>query len=217
MHVRTKTQASARRTPGRPRQSAVELIDGELLEGALQEFLKSGYGGASVTSIVKALGISKTTLYSRYASKEDLFRAIVDRQIERLSAAAVLEKKGSLLEIGMGLRAYANRTLEISLTGELREVNLLIYGESRRFPELGTAAAQRTELGVAQIAKFIDQCAQRDKIPVRDPRAVAEAFIFMLRGWYVNVLLTDQVVSAAVREAWVEKAVHTLLSGRQGW
>jgi AcrR family transcriptional regulator len=217
MPVLTKTQASARRTPGRPRQSAVELIDSELLEGALQEFLRSGYGGASVTSIVKALGISKTTLYSRYSSKEALFRAIVERQIERLSAGAVLEDKGNLLEIGMGLRAYANRTLEISLTGELREVNLLIYSESRRFPELGAAAAQRTELGVVQIAKFIGQCAQRDRIPVRDPRAVAEAFIFMLRGWYVNVLLTDEAVSAAVREAWVEKAVHTLLSGRPGW
>lgn len=211
-----EAQAATRRTRGRPRQDEVGLIDGELLQGALNEFLKTGYGGTSMRQIVAALGVSKTTIYSRYPSKEALFRAIITRQIERLASNTALHEE-DWPEIGIALRSYANRTLEISLSGELREVNRLIYSESQRFPELGVAAAERTELGITQIADFIDNCADRDGVPVRNTRGVAEAFIFMLRGWYVNVLLTNKPVSAAHREAWVERAVHALVSSRADW
>lgn len=217
MHGSQDAVVSTRRSRGRPKQSDVELIDSELLDGALREFLKTGYGGTSIRQIVGALGISKTTLYSRYPSKEALFNAIVARQIERLSANTALQVDGDWLEIGIGLRSYANRTLEISLEGDLRAVNLLIYSEAPRFPELGAAAADRSRQGIAQITEFIAQCSERDGVRVRDPQAIAEAFIFMLRGWYVNVLLTSQPVSAAMREAWVEKAVHALVGGRAGW
>ncbi len=210
------TQISARRSRGRPRQDSIDLIEAELLQGALNEFLKTGYGGTSVRQIVNALGMSKTTLYSRYPSKEALFRAIVTRQVERLAANAMLED-GDWPDVGIALRTYANRTLEISLEGELREVNRLIYSESQRFPELGIAAADRTEVGIQQITTFIQKCADRDRIPIRNARGVAEAFIFMLRGWYVNILLTNQPVSAAHREAWVERAVLALISGRAEW
>jgi TetR/AcrR family transcriptional repressor of mexJK operon len=209
-------QVATRRSRGRPRHDMVELIESELLEGALNEFLKTGYGGTSVRQIVQALGISKTTLYSRYPSKEVLFRAIITRQIERLAAITALQD-GEWPEIGIALRNYANRTLEISLNGELREVNRLIYSESQRFPELGVAAAERTELGITQIADFVEICANRDGLQIRNARGVAEAFIFMLRGWYVNVLLTDRPVSSAHREAWVERAVHVLVSSRADW
>lgn len=216
MNTSSETMAK-KRTRGRPRQGEVEIIDTKLLEGALQEFIKTGYGGTAMSQIVRALGISKTTLYSRFASKEALFEAIITRQVDRLSGATALQVDGAWLELGMGLRAYANRTLEVSLEGELRQVNLLIYSEAHRFPELGKAAAERSQQGIEQISEFIIRCAERDQVSVRDPVGVAEAFIFMLRGWYVNVLLTDQPVRAAVREAWVERAVAVLLSDRSNW
>ena len=120
-------------------------------------------------------------------------------------------------ELGMALRSYANRTLEISLEGELRAVNRLIYSESSRFPELGVAAAERTELGIAQISGFIERCSARNGCAARNSRGAAEAFIFMLRGWYVNVLLTNRPVNVADREAWVERSVRALLDGQTGW
>lgn len=206
----------AKRTRGRPSPDQQEAIESELLDGALREFVKSGYGGTSINKIVKALGISKTTVYARYPTKEALFRAIVLRQIDRLAAGSALSIDGTLLELGMGLRAYGNRTLEISL-GELREVNRLINAEAQRFPELGAAAAEHAQIGVRQIAEFIIQCAERDGVPVRNPYAIAEAFIFMNRGWYMDALLTGRDVTPAERERWVENAVHTLMADRASW
>jgi TetR/AcrR family transcriptional regulator, mexJK operon transcriptional repressor len=217
MHAAQAATPIARRSRGRPRQGEGETIESELLEGAMREFLKHGYGGTSMAQIVKSLGISKTTLYSRYPSKNELFRAIMSQHIERLSARTALQTNGHWLELGMGLRAYANRSLEISLAGDVREVNRLIYSESGRFPELGAAAAERTEIGITQIAEFIADCGERDGIPARDPRGVAEAFIFMLRGWYADVLLNNIPVDHSARETWVEKAVHAIVNGREDW
>ena len=211
------TQPTGRRSRGRPRAGEAELIDSELLDGAFRVFVANGYGGTSMSQIVRMLGISKTTLYSRYPSKAELFRAIIAGQTERLSASTALQVDGAWLSLEMGLRAYANRSLEVSLTGELLEVNRLIHSEAVRFPELGEAAAERMRAGIRQISSFVSSCAERDDIPCRDPDGIAEVFIAMMRGWYDNVMLSNRHVSAAARETWVERAVHALVSARRDW
>ena len=99
--------------------------------------------GGSVT-IVSAAGISKNTMYSRFSSKDDLFRALIGRQIERVAETRPLGSPEAVYDLEQGLKNYANRTLEVSLEREFIEVNRLIYSEARRFPELGAAAARRT-------------------------------------------------------------------------
>lgn len=206
-----------RRTRGRPKQEDIGAIETALLEVALAEFLAHGYGAASVTRIVRTAGISKTTIYSRFDSKETLFRAIMDRQIERLSAESSLRGTSRPLDLEAGLSAYADRTLTISLEGDLLQVNRLIYSESSRFPELGAAAAERNEIGIQQVAAFIVECAEADGIRCRRPRDVAEAFMFMLRGWYLTVMLTGRDVPAKDRRRWVQQAVRILLASRADW
>jgi AcrR family transcriptional regulator len=212
-----QTKVPARRTRGRPRSGNVELIDSAVLKAALEAFLRHGYGGTSLTQIVKSLGISKTTLYARYASKAALFQAIMSAQIEGFSAATVLHPGGAGLSLEEGLRAYAIRTLEISFEGDLLQVNRLIFSESHRFPELGLAAAARAEFGIRQIASFIAECVVRDAIPCRDPAGIATAFIFLLRGWYVHVMLTNEPVSKHAIARFANQAVHALVSGRAAW
>ncbi|MBW8753599.1 MAG: TetR/AcrR family transcriptional regulator [Sphingomonadales bacterium] len=206
-----------RRSRGRPKLEDVAQIESRLLDVALQEFLAHGYGGTSLSQVVKAAGISKTTLYARFAAKEDLFRAALRRQIESLAANAALRAAKGPPDLVRGLTAYGNRTLEISLEGDLLQVNRLIYSESGRFPEVGLAAAERSQQGVADVAEFVALCAEADGIACRDPRAVAVAFISMLRGWYVDMLLTNRTVSVRDRQGWVDTAVRVLLAGRSDW
>lgn len=205
------------RSAGRPKLEDVAAIERSLLSVALKEFIAHGYGGSSLTKIVKAAGVSKTTLYSRFESKEQLFRAIMQEEIKRLDAATVLKSQGKRPDLVEGLNAYANHMLELNLQGDLLAVNRLISSESHRFPELASASAERAELGINRISSFIMECAKADRIPCKDPTAVAEAFIFMLRGWHMNAMTTNLKTSAAQREKWVARAVHTLLSARADW
>jgi TetR/AcrR family transcriptional repressor of mexJK operon len=210
-------RATARRSKGRPRLEDVRAIEKRLLAIALEEFQKHGYGGASVNAIAAAAGASKTTLYSRYPDKASLFRAIMHAQIEQLAGDPVPGISNTQPQLAAGLRAYANHMLDLSFKGELLEINRLVYSESQRFPELGAAAAERGRLGIEQIANFIERCAGRDGIPCRDPESVAEVFIFMIRGWYINVMLTNLPVPSLEREKWVRRAVQVLVAGRKDW
>jgi TetR/AcrR family transcriptional regulator, mexJK operon transcriptional repressor len=208
--------APGRRSRGRPRSGKAEMIESELLEGAFRAFLRNGYAGTSLSQIVKSLGISKTTLYSRYPSKPELFQAIITRQTEGISAGTVLVG-GAPLALDEGLRVYATSMMELSLEGDLLQINRLIYSESHRFPELGIAAANRSEHGILVVSRFIAECAVRDAIPCRDAAGIAAAFIFMLRGWYVNVMLTNEPVSKAAIRRFAEQAVRVLIAGRAEW
>lgn len=211
------TKSAGGRSAGRPKLEDVAAIERTLLSVALKEFIAHGYGGSSLTKIVKAAGVSKTTLYSRFESKEQLFHAIMREEIKRLDAATVLKSQGKRPHLEEGLKAYANHMLELNLQGDLLAVNRLISSESHRFPELAAASAERAELGITRISTFILECAKADGISCKDPAAVAEAFIFMLRGWHVNAMTTNRKPSTAQREKWVARAVHTLISARADW
>lgn len=211
--TRYKKPSVVRRPPGRPKLEDVAEIESRLLRAALDEFLKCGYAGASIRSIANAAELSRTTLLSRYPSKEDLFGAIMTRQVERMDAITSLRSPNGRVDLRQGLEAYANRALEFSLEGDLLDVNRLICSESHRFPELGEGAGRSTQLGIDQIAAFIRQCIDTDGIDCPDPTGLAESFILMVRGWYLNVMITNRAVSVTERKRWVERAVGSLIRG----
>lgn len=211
------TKKPVRRSRGRPKLEQVADIERLLLDVALEEFLEHGYGGASVSRMVRKAGISKTTVYSRFSSKEEIFHAIIERQIERLSPAELLITKSGPLGLEEGLRRYADHMLNVSMETELMGVNRLMYSESHRFPELGAAAAMRTRLGIKRIAEFIRNCAAEDNRSCRDPESVAEVFILAIRGWYIDVMLTNRKVTPKQRKQWVDRAINVLLSPCEQW
>jgi len=207
---------AAPRSRGRPRLADVAAIDNQLLAAALTEFVRCGFGGASMRGISKAANVSRTTLFARYSSKEDLFRAIMTQQVARMAAASTLPADGAP-DLAAGLIAYGNRALGYSLEGELLEINRLITSTAGQFPEVAAAAAEATGIGIAQIAAFIARCGEADGLPCRDPQVPAECFILLLRGWHGRVMLGGVVASAQERERWVEAMVRTLIAGRAAW
>ena len=51
----------------------------EILDAAQRVFARNGYRGSSVAQIIKESGLSAGAIYSYFPSKEDLFRAVVDK------------------------------------------------------------------------------------------------------------------------------------------
>lgn len=216
--IKTKRPSRQNGRPrGRPRSEDSAQIESKLLEAGLKEFLEYGYGDAAMDRIAKAAGGSKTTLYSRYPSKEDLFRAIMFRQVEHAHPEAALKSGATSLDLEQGLKSYANRMLEHSLHKDMIGINRLLQSEAWRFPELAAAAREKTSLGIRRISDFITQRADEEGIPCSKPEVVAETFIFLIRGWYTHLLMVNQEVSEPDRKAWVAQAVNTLLQSRRDW
>lgn len=51
----------------------------EILDAAQRVFAHGGYRGSSMADVIKASGLSAGAIYSYFAGKEELFRAVVDR------------------------------------------------------------------------------------------------------------------------------------------
>ena len=202
---------------GRPNAKNAAALERKLLDVALTEFLQHGYRGASMTRIVQHANISKTTLYSRYPSKAELFRAMLNEQIERSKPSRSLDPGLGPLSLEEGLIKYADDMLKFALKKELRGVERLLCSESHHFPELGDAAHDRNQLGVRRIATFIAECAKRDDISCENAHSVAEKFIALIRGWFIDVIVTNRSVTGKERKAWVQGAVRTLIEGRVSW
>jgi AcrR family transcriptional regulator len=103
---------------GRPRDRA---IDGAVLDAAEQLLARRGYRAMSIDRVAAAAGVSKPTLYRRYASKEELVAATIDRlrpPLPKTSARAVMPDLVALIETGRqwvdrhGLRIVAAVLLE---------------------------------------------------------------------------------------------------------
>ena len=69
-----ETSRQEDRKPGRPRDPSA---DRAILQAALKLLTDQGYAGMSVERVASEAGVGKTTIYRRYASKEELAAAAV--------------------------------------------------------------------------------------------------------------------------------------------
>jgi AcrR family transcriptional regulator len=209
-------QIAPPRPRGRPRAEEREARESELIGVARRCFIANGYGATSMAEVARAARVSKRTLYARFPSKADLFRAILDAQIQQTGGGVPLRgPKPRTLEATLCI--YAERTLQESLSSEILQLNRLIYSEAGRFPELGDAAWARGQVGVRQVAEHIREHALKDGVPTRDPEAAAALFIDILRGRYSGMMLRSQPVTTAEITAWTREMVQLFLASRPSW
>jgi AcrR family transcriptional regulator len=85
-----------RRTTAKPQPDGASSRD-QLLAAASRVFARAGYHGASMSEIAAEAGFSKGALYWSFASKEELFFALLDELDEQLraliAASATLPKE----------------------------------------------------------------------------------------------------------------------------
>ena len=57
----------------------------QLLDTAVTLFAKRGYAGATTAELAKAAGVTEPIIYRHFASKKDLFIAVIDRTGELIT------------------------------------------------------------------------------------------------------------------------------------
>ena len=206
-----------RRPRGRPRLEDVADIENELVEVALSEFLRHGYGGTSMATIVKAAGVSKTTLYSRFASKEDLFIAMMKKMVEGDLSARIRAVESPSRPLTDMLREFAYKSLEIGLDTEHYGVVRLIYGESHRFPELRAAGEALADASRAGILNVMNAYAEREGMTFANPEVPANALTLLLRGMHLDIVLSGNRTVDAERRKEIDWFVDLLVASMDRW
>lgn len=70
----------------RPRRTEVRA---RILDAAMEVFAAEGFNGASINAIASAAGFTKGAVYSNFESKDELFLALIDRQITQRAEAVL--------------------------------------------------------------------------------------------------------------------------------
>lgn len=182
---------------------------------AREAFFTHGYAGTTMSSIAAAVGGSKTTLWSYFPSKQDLFVAVVDDLVETYGAA---------LEVPMdpqepvedALRRFGHAMMRIVLSPPIIALHRLVTGEAGRFPELGPLFYERgPRRGKIKLAAYLADAMASGRIRSGDPKAAARQFAVMCQsGCHQQTMLgmidapTDEQLSADI-----EAAITTFLHG----
>jgi TetR/AcrR family transcriptional regulator len=74
------TPAKSAETPARPARMPGEDRRRQLLKVAIESFAQNGFSGTKTKDIAAAAGVSEAILFRHFASKEDLYHAILDEK-----------------------------------------------------------------------------------------------------------------------------------------
>jgi len=122
------SRVPALRKRGRPTADERRTRETEILNAALNVFLKSGYGASTVDELAAVAQVTKRTLYAYYGDKAEIFSAMV-----KYLAAAVSLDAASDIDT---LETLAARIVGRLHSDELVGLHQLVIAESTRFPEL---------------------------------------------------------------------------------
>jgi AcrR family transcriptional regulator len=89
--VQTPEKTDERSPKGRAKKRWKKPSADAILVSAARTFAKQGYGGTSLRDLISGAGVSTTAFYARFASKEDVLRALVARLLADLESQARVE------------------------------------------------------------------------------------------------------------------------------
>lgn len=119
--------------------------DRAIVLAARQHFLRDGFAGASMDGIAKSAGVSVKTIYSHFASKEELFSKVIivactDHLLsDELPSNDVLAQRFAWFRKAnqRGLMEAGREYLRHLLSEEQLALYRIVTCEANRFPELG--------------------------------------------------------------------------------
>ena len=187
----------------------------EIVAAAMEIFAEKGFAAARLDDIAARAGVSKGALYLYFATKEDLFRAVIEQGVApnlgRLQAALV-EHRGAFPEL---LRAFAAIAVGIATETPVGGIAKMVIGESRNFPELARAWRERlVEPALGAMSGAIAAAQARGELRAGDPRHAA---ISLVSPMLLGVIWRETFVPVGAEpfdlRALLAQHVDTILGG----
>jgi AcrR family transcriptional regulator len=107
-----------------------------ILDAALTEFEQHGIHRVALDEVARRAGVSRTTIYRRFANKDELVAAVMDRENARLMAAIAEQLKSARPQSNYYAEAF---TSALVLSRNHRVLNRMVTDE----PALSLQLAQR--------------------------------------------------------------------------
>ena len=167
-----------KRLRGRPKSEAKK---GQIYGAAIKLFVMNGFEQTTMADIASSAGVSKQTVYSHFANKDELYDAAIRHACSKIGMGS--EFPNDRRSPGRVLEEVGGRFLHLLLTPSSRALYRLVLANSVAQPGV---AQLFFEVGphnfIRHLAAYLDAQHQRDRLRVRDSWMAAAQFFSMLRG-----------------------------------
>ncbi|MDZ8221710.1 MULTISPECIES: TetR/AcrR family transcriptional regulator [unclassified Nostoc] len=183
----------------------------QILQGAIQIFLKEGYAKTSMDRVSASAGVSKQTIYSHFQDKEGLFKALIERlTITCFQSIFTIEKLQG--EPAILLRQIAEIYLtKVADNSDYLALLRLIITESQNFPELAKLYNQIVVQRGRQILSYY--FASHPELAIRDPEAMAHIFLGSLVSYViVEEILHGKELTSLSRDRLLDSLINMVMS-----
>ena len=184
-----------------------------ILEVAERSFLDRGYADTSMSTIAAEIGGSKTTLWSYFPSKEELFMAVLDNKIADFQSQldeALIPSSGT----AVALTRFGRLLLRKVLSPEAIALHRLIVAEAGRFPVIGEAFASRGPDRLRQrLCRYMEEEMAAGRLRQGNGLMASRQFIALCQaGCYLDRLWRDASTLNPDPDGDVDGAVKTFMA-----
>lgn len=173
--------AIGHRAGGRPTREQAAAIDMLVLDGARAAFCAKGIASTSIEEIALRLGVSKHTIYRRYANKAALLDAVVERDIRHFRTALVAASAHSADPLD-ALRRTALRYFEFGASRDYSAFYLSVNAEAAVSPSLRKRLALWSGMALEPLQAAIASARAEGSLCQEDPAAICEILVDLLEG-----------------------------------
>lgn len=176
-----------RKTRGRPRTFDRQAA----LDAAMELFWRHGYEGTSIADLTDAMGFTPPTLYAAFGSKEQLYRDVLERYLERgeQGRAGWQTEAGSTRELfEQYLRKVAERFTDPTRPAGCMVQTASLYCATEN-EGARTIAADMRAIGLAALVAVLERAQAAGELPAAtDVRALARFYNAVIQGMSVQAI-----------------------------
>ncbi len=174
-----------------------------IIDAAMRQFEKRGFGGASVDDICAEAAISKGALYTHFPSKEAIMLALIGQRADvyrEIAASTLAELEDLIFDLMLRGLSYTDSRLE------MEAVTIGASNDAVRAALVANATQWEN-----RIREVIEQLARDGKVELVNGVDAAEATIMI--HTYVLGRLSHQIYETANLDAQARRGLAITMSG----
>ena len=179
----------------------------QIIKAATAVFIEKGYAGASLSEITSRFGGSKSTLYSYFKSKEELFIAVMEAMALN-TAKPLIEDLGQGRNVKKALENFVYEVMKLLCTKEMIEFRRMLISEGGR-TQIGKKIHElEGKKYMEKFAEFYAENMRAGRFIKADPFESAMHMYSLCYGYPVQMVMVG--VTQSVSDADLKKAAQSV-------
>lgn len=182
----------------------------KILQSSRNRFISEGYRNLSLRKIAADIGVSATSIYLHFESKDHLIHTLMEQSIEKLKRALSEEAKhvrDPVKRLEVLARTYVNFALQ-----NPQEYQIIYLDDTEEMSRYPKEKFRQARKGYEVLTETIEEGVAAGLMEEEHPRLAAYIFWAQLHG-ILSVVLSKRLDNRIDREVFIEQAIQHTLDG----